>query len=68
MGNKKKPKSKQKPEVNRELDGLDISINSFGQIQASFDIDKINEFLDTHVRDKKLSKSDARKKDKKAGD
>ncbi len=56
MGSKKKPDQKQKPNVNKELEGLNISINSFGEIQSSFDIDQINEFLNTHVEDKKLHK------------
>ncbi len=56
MSGKKKPDLRQKPNVNKELDGLNISINSFGQIQSSFDIDQINEFLNMHVEDKKLHK------------
>lgn len=54
MGGKKKSLSKKKPDVSEELEGLNITINSFGEIQSTFDIDKINDFLDTHVEDKKL--------------
>ncbi len=54
MGGKKKSLSKKKPDVSEELEGLNISINSFGEIQSTYDIDKINDFLDTHVEDKKL--------------
>lgn len=54
MGSNKKSQDKKKPEVNKELEGLDININSFGEIQSSFNIDKINEFLDANVADKKL--------------
>ncbi len=54
MGGRKKYQEKKKPDVNKELDGLDIQINSFGEIQSSFDIDKINKFLNKHVEDKKL--------------
>jgi hypothetical protein len=54
MGGKKKTLSKKKPDVSQELEGLNITINSFGEIHSTFDIDKINDFLDTHVQDKKL--------------
>lgn len=50
---KKKPK-KGKPEVHSELDGFDIKINEFGEIVSNFNVDKINEFLDENVEDKKL--------------
>lgn len=45
---------KKKPDVSKELEGLEIKINSLGMIQSTMDIDKINEFLDSHVEDKKL--------------
>lgn len=50
----KQPPKPEKPKVNPELEGFDIQINSFGEITTSFDIDKINSFLNTHVDDKKL--------------
>lgn len=50
---KKKPK-KGKPEVHDKLKGFDIKINEFGEIVSSFNVDKINEFLDENVEDKKL--------------
>ena len=40
--------------VNKELEGLKVEINSLGEINANFDIDIINSFLDKHVPDKKL--------------
>ncbi|MCU0324243.1 MAG: hypothetical protein MUF45_03185 [Spirosomaceae bacterium] len=43
-----------KPKVHKDLDGLDIKINSFGEIQMNMDITKINEFLNKSVDDKKL--------------
>jgi len=58
MGGKKKSLEKKKPDVNEELEGLDVNINSLGEIQSTYDIDKINDFLDTHVDDKKLRNSD----------
>lgn len=58
MGGKKKSLEKKKPDVNSELEGLDVNINSLGEIQSTYDIDKINDFLDTHVDDKKLRNTD----------
>jgi hypothetical protein len=53
---KKKPgkKYRETPKVNKELEGFDIKINSFGEIVTSYDLDKINDFLDKNVEDKKL--------------
>ncbi len=58
MGGKRKSMDKKKPDISRELEGLDININSLGAINSTFDIDKINEFLDSHVDDKKLHNLD----------
>jgi hypothetical protein len=49
----KKPEDK-KPKVAKELDGFDISIDSFGEVKSNLDIDKINKFLNRKVDDKKL--------------
>ena len=54
MGGKKKSLEKKKPDVSKELEGLEIKINTLGFIQSTYDIDKINEFLDSHVEDRKL--------------
>lgn len=52
---KQTPKRKKtKPKVDPELEGFDIKINSFGEITSTYDIDKINEFLNKKVDDKKL--------------
>jgi hypothetical protein len=51
-------KDKKKPSVNEELEGFDIRIDSFGEIKSTFDIDKINEFLNKNVEDKKLINRD----------
>ncbi|MTI38809.1 hypothetical protein [Fulvivirga lutimaris] len=51
---KKDEKKKEKPTVNPELDGFNIEIDSFGELRTSFSIDKINEFLNKNVEDKKL--------------
>lgn len=44
----------QKPKVNKDLNGFDIIVDSFGEIKTTFDLDKLNEFLDKNVEDKKL--------------
>lgn len=51
---KTNPDENDKPRVHKELEGFDIQINSFGEITTSFDIDKINQFLNKTVDDKKL--------------
>ena len=51
---KKQPNSDATPKVNPELNGFDIKINSFGEIVSNYDVEKINEFLNKHVDDKKL--------------
>ena len=48
-----KPK-KSKPKVNAKLQGFEVKIDSLGEIRSSFEIDKINKFLDEEVEDKKL--------------
>jgi hypothetical protein len=68
MGGKKKSLSKKKPDVSEELEGLNITINSLGEIQSTYDIDKINDFLDTHVEDKKLKHHPSESEDKKEND
>jgi len=51
MSNEKKRKN---AKVNPELDGLNVEIDTFGEIKFNYNIDKINEFLDKTVDDKKL--------------
>jgi hypothetical protein len=46
--------SAKKPKVNPELEGFDITINSFGEIMPTHNIDKLNQFLNKHIDDKKL--------------
>src|SRR5690554_2355944 len=50
----KKSKKDDNPRVNAELEGFKMNINTFGEISSSFSIDKINEFLNNNVDDKKL--------------
>lgn len=51
-------KNKPKPKVHKELEGFDISIDSFGEIKSSMNIEKINQFLNENVDDKKLLERD----------
>jgi len=54
----KKSKKEDTPRVNPELEGFKMNINSFGEISSSYSIDKINEFLNKNVDDKKLRDRD----------
>jgi hypothetical protein len=51
---KKEPKEGPKPKVHQELSGFEVKINEFGEIRTNMNIEKINEFLDRNVEDKKL--------------
>ncbi len=53
-----KKKKNEKPEVHPDLKGLDIKINEFGEIETDFDLNKLNEFLDENVDDKKFKDLD----------
>lgn len=50
----KKKTNTGKPEVHKDLEGLDIKINEFGEIVTNYKVDSINEFLNENVEDKKL--------------
>ena len=54
---KKKP-LKGKPEVHDDLKGFDIKINEFGEIKTNLKVEKLNDFLDENVEDKKLKESE----------
>lgn len=51
---KKKNKKIEEAQVNPELKGLDIHVNEFGEIISNISSDKLNDFLDRNVIDKKL--------------
>ena len=55
----KKIVSKPKPRVHKDLQGLDITIDQFGEIKANMNIETLNEFLNKNVEDKKLTERDA---------
>ena len=63
MGRKRLNK-RETPKVNPELEGFDIKIDTFGEIQTNYDVDKINKFLNRHVDDKKLRDRDDIDKDR----
>ena len=45
---------KTNPKVNLDLEGFNVSINSFGEIKSTKSIDDLNDFLNKNVVDKKL--------------
>jgi hypothetical protein len=51
-----KPSKKQgKPRVHKELTGFEVSIDQFGELKSNMPIEKLNEFLNENVDDKKLA-------------
>ena len=42
------------PEVHKDLKGFNIKINEFGEIISNVKVDKLNNFLNENVEDKKL--------------
>ncbi|HYF69152.1 MAG TPA: hypothetical protein VD884_13505 [Ohtaekwangia sp.] len=71
MEKKDKDTNKPKPKVHKELSGFDITIDQFGEIRSNMNIEKINEFLNENVDDKKLAEredyDDMKKPKKKKG-
>lgn len=49
---------KEKAKVHNELDGLDLNVDSFGEIRSNMPIEELNKFLNKHVTDKKLKDRD----------
>lgn len=69
------PRKKKNPETPREhkssfhegLEGFDIKVNSFGQMESTFEIDKLNAFLnkekaETKAKAKAEAKAEAKGK------
>ncbi len=54
----KNDRNKPKPKVHKDLSGFDVAIDQFGEIKTNMNIEKINEFLNKNVDDKKLSERD----------
>lgn len=54
MPKKKKKEDKELPKVHDNLKGFKLDINQFGEIKSSFHVEKLNDFLNEEVDDKKL--------------
>jgi len=71
MEKKDKDAKKPKPKVHKDLSGFDITIDQFGEIRSNMNIEKVNEFLNENVDDKKLAEredyDDIKKPRKKKG-
>lgn len=53
----KKMKKHGEPEVHEDLKGFDIKINTFGELHSNYEVDKLNDFLNDKVEDKKVNES-----------
>ena len=53
----KKMNVKKEAESHEDLRGFDIKVDPFGKMESSFSIDKLNEFLNEKVSDKRLTHS-----------
>jgi len=53
-----KKKATNKPNVHDELKGFEVKLNEFGEIKTNLQVDKINDFLNKNVEDKKLKERD----------
>lgn len=67
MTDKKKETDKKDPKVHKDLEGFNMEIDSFGELKSTFDIEKLNEFLNKNVDDKKLGERKDYTKIKKKG-
>ena len=59
MSNNPSKKSKTLTTTNPDIEGFNIKINEFGEIVCTHSMDKINDFLDENVVDKKLVDRDS---------
>ncbi len=50
----RKKKKEGDPEVHDDLKGFDIRINEFGEIISTYDVEKLNTFLNENAENKKL--------------
>ena len=51
----KKMDKKGKPNVHKELEGFNIKINEFGEMETTVPVDRLNAFLNEKVEDKKFN-------------
>ena len=61
----KKKKKQEVAETHPDLKGLDIRVNEFGEIISNISVEKLNEFLNKNVVDKKLDEDAWEEKKKK---
>jgi len=54
---KKDKKKKEEEEQEEKLEGFNIEINEFGEIITNTPVEKLNEFLNKNLEDKKLKNS-----------
>ena len=43
------------PEVHEDLKGFDIKIDTFGELKSNYEVDKLNDFLNDKIEDKKIN-------------
>lgn len=60
----KKMKKHGDPEVHEDLKGFDIKINTFGELHSNYEVDKLNDFLNDKVVDKKVTDTGATTEEK----
>ncbi len=63
----KKKKKEDIAETHADLKGLRMSVDQFGRLDTSISLERINNFLDKHVIDKKLNETEWEEKKKKTG-
>lgn len=61
----KKKKKEELAETHPDLKGLNIRVNEFGEIISNITVDKLNDFLNKNVIDKKLDEDQWEEKKKK---
>lgn len=60
MSEEKKPKKSAKKKT--QIDKFDMGINEFGELTTTINLDKINDFLNENVADKKLTEKEEKEK------
>jgi len=56
------PAKKKKPSVHKDMDGLELYIDEFGEIKMTKPQEEINSFLNKHTDDKKIQGKKEKKK------
>ncbi len=59
-------KSKKSAKKKTQIDKFDMGINEFGELTTTINLDKINDFLNENVADKKLTEKEEKEKAEKA--